>query len=302
MLLRCVQRRLSPAGVLRACAIAGCLLAHLPQCLRADTVPSQPAPSQPSEPKPSEPEPSGSQPSPTEPTDSEPSITELQSPVEPFTPAEARSAAEQRRLDAFALFATGRSAEQREELESALRLYQRALRRDPHSAAIARAIVPLAFRLKRPAVAVRYALRAAELEEADPVLLQRLGVYLTEQGDWEQAVRLFERALAARPEPREGTDVLLHMELGRLHHLIERHEAAADHFAAVIEALASPKEFSLDAETTKVLLGDPAATYSLMADCFLLAGRFKEARAAYEQADKADPRPGRLQVNLARVL
>lgn len=232
-----------------------------------------------------------------------PGVTEFQPPLEPFTPAEPRSAAEQRRLEALTLFATARSAQQQEQFESALRLYQRALRRDPNSATIARAIVPLAFQLKRPAVAVRYALLAAELEEADPLLLRRLGVYLTEQGDWEQAVRLFERALDTRDSQREtAAEVLLHMELGRLCHLIGRHETAAKHFTKVLHALANPKDFALDGETTKTVLGDPASTYGLIADCFLLANRSKEAMTAYQKADKASPRPGRLQVNRARVL
>ena len=66
--------------------------------------------------------------------------------------------------------------------------YQRALRCDPQSATIARAIIPVAVRLKRYAEAVRYALKAVELEDADPLLLRRLGVYLTEEGDWARAV------------------------------------------------------------------------------------------------------------------
>ena len=268
-----LERPGRPADAAWACVVAGCLVGWPFNPLMAD------------------------------PEMAPPGVTELQPPLEPFTPAQPRSPAEQRRLEALALFATARSAQQQEQFESALRLYQRALRRDPKSATIARAIVPLAFQLKRPAVAVRYALHAAELEKADPLLLRRLGVYLTEQGDWEQAVRLFERALDTRDSQREtAADVLLHMELGRLYHLIDRHEMAANHFAKVLHALANPKDFALDGETTKTVLGDPASTYSLIADCFLLANRSKEAMAAYQEAEKASPRPGRLQVNRARVL
>ena len=54
----------------------------------------------------------------------------------------------------------------------ALRLYQRAFRYDPEAVSIARAIIPLAIRLKRHAEAVRYALLAAELE--GPVRVQVL--------------------------------------------------------------------------------------------------------------------------------
>jgi tetratricopeptide (TPR) repeat protein len=227
---------------------------------------------------------------------------QLELPPEPFVPAEPRTPADRRRLESLALFATARAAHQREEHATALRLYQRALRLDPHSAATARAIVPLAFRLKRPAVAVRYALRAVELEEADPVLLRRLGMYLAEQGEWEQAVKLYERTLQARGDQQEtAADILVRMESGRLCHLIERHEKAAEHFARVLHALEHPKDFALDEETTRILLGDPGTTYCLFGDCFLLAGRLDEAEAAYRMAEQAAPNPGRFELNRARV-
>jgi len=226
----------------------------------------------------------------------------LESAPQAFVPAVPRTEADQRRLEALALFATARSAEQQGKDDAALRLYQRALRYDPESASIARAIVPLAFRLKRPAEAVRYALRAVELEEADPILLRRLGIYLAEQGDWEQAIKLLERALQSRAGSQEtAADILLRMELGRLCHLMERYDQAADYFARVLHALEHPKDFAIDEETARLLLGDPSPTYGLFADCFRLAGRLKAARAAYQKADEADPNPGRLHINLARV-
>ncbi len=227
---------------------------------------------------------------------------QLHPPPEPFVPARPRTPTDRWRIEALALFATARAAQQQQQYETALRLYQRALRLDPQAAPIARAIVPLAFQLKRPAVAVRYALRAVELEEADPVLLRRLAEYLTEQGDWEQAVRLYERALAVREgRPETAADVLDRMRVGRLCHVIERHEDAAEHFARVLRALENPEDFALDAETVKALLGDPPSTYSLFADVFLAAGRLEEAQAAYRKAHEAAPDPARLEVNRARV-
>ncbi len=221
---------------------------------------------------------------------------------EPFVPARPPTAAERRRVEALALFATARAAQQQEQYEPALRLYQRALRCDPHAAPIARAIVPLAIQLNRPAVAVRYAMRAVELEEADPVLLRRLAEYMTEQGDWEQAVRLYERALAAREGRREtATDIHVRKDVGRLCYVLERHEEAAEHFARVLHALENPEDFALDEETVQALLDNPAPTYTLFADVFLAAGRLEEAKAAYRKADEAAPNPGRLEVNRARV-
>ena len=75
----------------------------------------------------------------------------------------------------------------------------------------------MAVRQKRYSEAVRYALKAVELEDADPLLLRRLGVYLTEEGDWSRAVALYEKALATRGKGKEtAADILLRMEVAQV--------------------------------------------------------------------------------------
>ncbi len=229
-------------------------------------------------------------------------VFQLDAPSAPFVPAQPRTSADRRRLEALALFATARAAQQQDRHEAALRSYQRAFRHDPHAVSIARTTVELAFRLKRPAVAVRYALRVADLDDDDPVLMRRLGLYLTEQGDWEQAIRLYEGAIQSRvAEKMTAGDLLLRLELGKLHYLSKNHDKAAEHFAQVLFAVGHPSEFALDDETTKILLGAPAAAFALFGDCFLLADRPEDALAAYEKAHEADPDPARFEVHRARV-
>ena len=101
--------------------------------------------------------------------------------------------------------------------------------------------------MKRHAEAVRYALKAAELDDVDPLLLRRLGVYLTEEGDWAQAMALYEKALAARGRgqgnrrrhpPADG--------IGPALHLTKKYKQAADCFARVLYALDHPDEFAID--------------------------------------------------------
>ena len=68
-----------------------------------------------------------------------------------------------------------------------------------------REIVPLAFNLDRPNEAVRYALKAAELDPSDPLLLRQLGLHLAEAGRFQQALKLYQQArrhLQASPQPR----------------------------------------------------------------------------------------------------
>ena len=70
-----------------------------------------------------------------------------------------------------------------------------------------------------------------ELTDAEPLLLRRLAVYLSEENDWGRAVALYEKALAARGQGKEtATDVLLRMELGRIYHFNEKYPAGGRQF------------------------------------------------------------------------
>ena len=68
---------------------------------------------------------------------------------------ETRTEADRDRIEALTLFGAGRIRQRRGDLAGALRYYQRAFRYDPQSAAVARAIVPLAFQLNRHDEAIR---------------------------------------------------------------------------------------------------------------------------------------------------
>jgi tetratricopeptide (TPR) repeat protein len=223
----------------------------------------------------------------------------------PISGNRAQNETQRDKVEALALFSAARALELREQYGEALRLYQRAFRYDPQSAQIAREIIPLAIHLKREGVAIRYALKSVELDEdIDPILLRRLGVRLEEAGDWRQALKLFQRALAlhAAVEPNSSDDVLLRMDTGRLLMLTDRHKEAADCFVLVVDALDHPEKYSLSEEIQKALLDEPGATYTFFGDCFLQAGRVEEARAAYEKAQKREPNEELWKFHLAELL
>jgi len=231
-----------------------------------------------------------------------PGVLVLEEKPEVLKPIRPRSDSEQDRLEALSLFSAARILEEQEQYAEALRLYQRALRYDPSAVTVARAIVPLAVRLERHAEAVRYALKVVQMEDTDPMVLRRLGIYLTEKGEWEQAVAMYEKALAARKVAKKtAADVLLQMEMGRLYHLADKYDKAADSFAQVLEAIKKPQQYGIDEEVKKVLLGEPGPTYNLFGECFLMANRPKEAIAAFEKAHQLAPNKGLLNYNLARV-
>ena len=115
---------------------------------------------------------------------------------EPLVTKHTRTEAEEDRLEAAAKFAAGRALEQREQFTSALRLYQRAFRLDPQATTILRSIVPLAYSLNRRIEALRYAVKLAEQDDSDPMLMRRIGQFLAETGEVKRGAKLLERALA----------------------------------------------------------------------------------------------------------
>jgi tetratricopeptide (TPR) repeat protein len=219
-----------------------------------------------------------------------------------LVPKQPRTEAESDVLDALALFSTARLREHRGDLAEALRLYQRALRRDPKAAVVARSIIPLAARLQRHDEAVRYALKVVDLEPPDPDLLKSLGLHVQETGDLARAVTLYEKAATCRkPGAATGSDVVLWMEIGRLYHALGKHDRAAEWFLRVWNALEHPATSGIKTPVRKKLPGDLGPAYTLMGEAFLLAGQPDRAMAAFEQADRVAPTPGLLAYHSARV-
>jgi tetratricopeptide (TPR) repeat protein len=221
---------------------------------------------------------------------------------QPLKPRQERTEADRDRVEAMALFAAARTHEDRDEYAEALRCYQRALRCDPQSAAAAQAAILTATRLERYGEAARYALGATKLQQLDPLVLGRLVVYLAEEGNPEQALALYEKALATRGQSKpSAADVLLQMEIGQLYLMAEKPKPAAECFVGVIHALNHPGESGLDDDLKKVLLGEPGPTYQMMGECFLAAGRPEEAQAAFQKAEQVAPNKALRQFNLARL-
>lgn len=226
----------------------------------------------------------------------------LEDAPQPLEPRQTRGEQERDRLEALSMFSAARMLELEGKEAEALRFYQRALRYDPQSVSIARAVIPLAIRMDRHAEAVRYALVAAELDDADPVMLSRLGEYLAGRGDWQRAAALYEKALSAQKGAElESLDLVLRMQLARLHHLTGQYEKAAESFVPVFEAMQHPDELNLSEAAKKLLLDEPQATYGLIGECFLLGGRPEAAAAAFKKANEHAPDKGLLSYNLARV-
>jgi len=232
----------------------------------------------------------------------------LEDTPQPLTPRHTPDPAQADRLEAKKVFAAARLLERHEDYPAALRAYQRAFRLDPDSVAILQEIVGLAFRLKRSEMAMRYALKAADVSEGEIMLplMLKLGAFLAEQGELERAAAIYQRvrtaiarqaAAPADQRPDVVPRVVLDLELGRLYHVLGQHAKAAALFADVIDAQDHPDKYDLDKATQDALRKDTAVNFRVFGESFLRTGKYDQAAQAFRraQAAKADAAEDRYQ-------
>jgi pentatricopeptide repeat protein len=215
-------------------------------------------------------------------SDVEAALIERGESILPFVSRDAVSPDDARKVRALGFYGAARVREQNEEFATALRLYQRAHRKDPRSLPILQRIVPLSLHLDHEAEAARYTLKAVELGYREPQLLRGFGLRLTDEGRWADALVMYE-ALLPDIEPKTGTFIALRAEMGRLAYLAEHYDDAAEAFADVLAAIATPDEFGLSEVNVADLLGDKTITYGMFADALLKAGRLEEAEAVLDR-------------------
>ena len=155
-----------------------------------------------------------------------------------LVPRQPRDEAVEDRMHASALFAEGRLLFRREQFEPALARYERAYRYANGSTTILDEIVPLAYRLGRLDEAVRYAQHVSAQSAIDPFVLRRLALYLTEQEEYAQALRLYEIAIHGEEQEEVSVPtVITQFEIGRLMYLTDRFADAVQRFEQVRKVL-----------------------------------------------------------------
>ena len=229
----------------------------------------------------------------------------FQDPLQQLSPKTVRTSLQQDRVRAGALYATGRTLFQRGDVASALRHYQRAWRWDPAAVSLLAEIVPLAFSLERSSEAVRYALLSAEHGHSDSLLLRRLALYVTEQGDWPRAVRLYRQWLA-HPDTQLGKDefdmLLVQLEIGRLEFLIGNLAKASQALGEFQRNLKQAGPTAAIQQQLRQALGDDlTATWELCGLAHLGAKSYDLATEAYAEIDLPASEKGRHGCHLAQV-
>ena len=214
-----------------------------------------------------------------------PGLGELDDAPEPLVPKNPETEADRYRRQALSYYGAGMMYEQQGNRLEALKHYQRALRFDPHSAAVLRQIVEVAWSLERHQEAIRYALKAAEVGPANPELLERLAAYLAEDDKLKQAVELYEKAAALKKGDEKSLGyVRLKMLIGQLYARLEDFGKASDSFEFVFSALQKPDDYGMRGRAKQALEGEKGRSYYLFAESFLRAERIEPAAEAIAKA------------------
>lgn len=215
---------------------------------------------------------------------------ELDEPLEPLTPKDDRTPADEDRIAAVSQFAAGRMLEQQGDLAGALRRYERSFRLDPSALPVVREIVQLAFGLGRTEEAVRYALKSVELDpEADPELVERLADHLTSRGEFADALKLKRRAISlVGAESHSLEHAALSRDLAELLLATDDLPGAAAALDVVTAALAGRDGWQLNPDERHELLGQkPSEFWSRVGQIYLEAERWDAAQAAFDEAQAA---------------
>lgn len=222
--------------------------------------------------------------------------------AEPLKNEQRRTEVEQDRVRSSALFSYGRMLVQRREFPKALRYYQRAVRYDSTATPILQDIVALAFQLQRNDEGIRYALLAAEKNTQDPAAITQLAAFLTEQQDYQRALKLYEKSLAIHVKLEDKNEIpFQQLKMARLYFLTENFEKSTQCFSAVTEALEHPEKYGLNEEQVKRLAEKPQETFGLFGEAHFHLGRLKEALAMFQRAHANSANETLLSFRMAKI-
>ncbi|MBI1917244.1 MAG: tetratricopeptide repeat protein [Planctomycetes bacterium] len=208
-------------------------------------------------------------------------------------------------LEAVKLY--GRAAQHvyRNELPEALKVYEKALRLDPDSVAVRRAMLPLYAALDRQQDVLDCCHRVLQLEPGDYDTWYLYARQLRSLDRDKEARAALEKAMACT-ELKERPDVHLSIayDLGTLYEKEGAFDKAESAFREVAALLEHPGALvDLGPLSREDLASQAAEAYERIGRLCLKAGRPDRAVKAFETAQKRDPgRAARLSFNLAEVL
>ncbi|WP_435016026.1 tetratricopeptide repeat protein [Tundrisphaera sp. TA3] len=189
----------------------------------------------------------------------------------PFVPAQPRTVAEQKRVEALRFYAEARALEDRRQFSDAIKVLDKAAEADPESVPILRRLARLNFALGRDEAAVGFAKRAIAAEPSDDATL---GLLIAHYKNDLAAAEEVLKGVAANPKLDKDSAgaLLVEFELGKIRAATGRFDEASAAFARLLDALdeAPGVRFS-PAERRKILGTDEGQTYLEFGKVFLAA-------------------------------
>lgn len=221
------------------------------------------------------------------------------------TPLKPHDKAELDRREALSLYGLAAQHEQQSRLPDALRVYEQALKLDPESAAIRRALVTLYLALDRQEEALAACKRIVAIDAEDFDTWLTYGRQLKLLDREAEARKAFASAALCKglPEhPEAHLNVLF--ELGVLHHKAKAYREAEAAFRQVVAILERPSATLEQGNMSREeLSGQVADTYERIGTICLEAKQVERAVEAFRAAQRSDPARGpRLSYNLAEVM
>jgi tetratricopeptide (TPR) repeat protein len=230
-------------------------------------------------------------------------------PADPPRPADALRTPTREELDrreAQRLYGLAMLQERDSRLIEAIESLEKAVRLDPDSPQLRRALVPLYLAVDRPEDALQSCRRSLDLEPGDYETWYLYARQLKVLGRTQDAIAALDKA-AACPGLKERPDLRLqvHLDLGVLHESAQEFAAAEDAFTEVTDLLLKgevPAAEQPGAPGAEELANRAAETFERLGRVCVRAKHFARAVAAYRKAQEMDPqRRQRLCYNLADV-
>jgi tetratricopeptide (TPR) repeat protein len=230
-------------------------------------------------------------------------------PADPPRPADTARPPTREELDrreAQRLYGLAMLQERDSRLIEAIESLEKAVRLDPDSPQLRRALVPLYLAVDRPEDALQSCRRSLDLEPGDGETWYIYARQLKVLGRTQDAIAALDKA-AACPGLKERPDLRLqvHLDLGVLHESAQEFAAAVDAFTEVTDLLLNgevPAGEQPGAPGAEELANRAAETFERLGRVCVRAKHFDRAVAAYRKAQEMDPqRRQRLCYNLADV-
>jgi tetratricopeptide (TPR) repeat protein len=215
-----------------------------------------------------------------------------------------RTRADRDHCEALKLYALGQMQERDSRLVEAVASYEEALRLDPDSAVLRKAVVPLYLALDRLDDALKTCKEALDLDPGDYDTWFLYARQLKHEGRTLDAIDALRHALAC-PSLKDvpGLRLQLTYDVGMLLENVQRFQEAAEALTEVVALLDKPEPL-VDSGmfTAEELLTQAAETNERLGRIWIRAGQHEKAIAAFRKAQEKDPgRKKRLQFNLAEV-